>query len=682
MPHRIRDELFRQALLIRRVEEKIIERYWDDVIQSPVHLSIGQEAVAVGLCSLLKPEDRVFGTYRSHAVFLAKGGDLKRLFAELFGKEPGHCKGKAGSMHLAAPEVGAMGASAIVASAIPHAVGDALAARLSKDGRLSVAFFGDGAAEEGVFHESLNFAALKKLPVLFVCENNGLAVHAKTNERQSFDLAGLAKAYGIPFFRVDDGTDPWRVQEALSPVIEAARSGKGPQFVEIRTCRYKEHVGPGEDLNAGYRAGAEVEVWKARDPLLTDKDRIDRFEAGIAAEIDAAVRFAENAPWPGPEHLLSDVGEPDPADRFSAADIYEGRLPHGGVLSYREALALAHEACFAANPRAVLIGQGVTDHKGIFGTTLGLAERFGSERVVETPLAEEGMAGVSLGASLGGLYPIQTHIRADFILLAANQIVNLIAKYRYMFGGLFKAPMLIRAVIGRSWGQGAQHSQSLQSLFAHIPGLAVIMPSDAQSVLESYAYAACRYDGPVISFEHRLLYEIGFEIDRERLATPLAPFAPRRIAQGDDVTVVSTSIMTLEAKRAAAYLKRTAGIGLDVIDLNCVSHIDRQPILDSLRKTGRLIVADTSWPGYGVAAEVCRLVAESDPGLLKAPVVSLGMAQAPCPTAKSLEDVYYPNLADLVDAAARLAAGKAEHGVVLPDERSMADVYKKFKGPF
>lgn len=349
------------------------------------------------------------------------------------------------------------------------------------------------------------------------------------------------------------------------------------------------------------------------------------------------------------------------------------------ILTYRDALKRSMSQALANDPRVVILGQGVDDHKGTFGSTVGLAEEFGKERVFDTPLAEEGTTGVAIGAALGGLYPIQTHIRVDFALLAMNQLINLAAKYRYMYGGKFRVPMLVRTIIGRSWGQGAQHSQSLQSLFAHIPGLTVVMPATAESILTTYAHVIEKFPGPVISLEHRLLYDVSFRMNEGSTTSPLGS---RLVRRGSDVTVVATSIMVLEAMRAAEHLEREAGIQVEVIDLHCVSHPDHDMIASSVERTGRLVVADTSWSAYGVAAEVCRIVCERNPSALRAPVRSLGMAPAPCPTAKTLEDLYYPNLRRLTDVVAALARGKSDHGVALPDDASMADVYKRFKGPF
>lgn len=356
-------------------------------------------------------------------------------------------------------------------------------------------------------------------------------------------------------------------------------------------------------------------------------------------------------------------------------------LVEAKTMTYREALYRAMRECLQNHPQAVIMGQGVSDHKGTFGTTLNLHKEFGAERVLDVPLAEEGMTGIAIGAALNGLYPIQTHIRADFALLAMNQLINLAAKYRYMFGGRFEIPMLVRMVVGRSWGQGAQHSQSLQSLFAHIPGLTVIMPSHPATILDSYRFAASTYRNPVISVEHRLMYDLQFNYDFHPLAmgNPLA--SSFRVREGRDLTIVATSIMVLEALRASEHLHHQAGIDCEVIDLHSISHPDQRLVLDSVRKTGRLLVADTSWRPYGVAAEVCRWILEYDPSILKQPVKTIGMAHAPCPTAKTIEDMYYPNLRTISHDIAVMVRGSA-NGIPLPDENSMADVYKRFRGPF
>lgn len=348
------------------------------------------------------------------------------------------------------------------------------------------------------------------------------------------------------------------------------------------------------------------------------------------------------------------------------------------VLSYAGALLETMDAGLAAHPNAFIMGQGVDDFKGIFGSTTDLAKKYGAKRVFDVPLMEEGMTGIAIGAALVGDYPITTHIRADFSFLAMNQIVNLASKYRYMFGGIMSCPMLIRIVVGRSWGQGAQHSQSPQSTFAHYPGLTVVMPSTSQAILDMYPQIIARHPGPVISIEHRLLYNLDFSVSSSTRPIPLTSYVAR---EGRDVTVVATSVMVVEALRAAQYVHEKAGIEAEIIDLNSISHPDWDLVAASVRKTGRLVIADTSWLEYGVAAEVCRQLVMRDPRLLSTAPSMLGMAPAPCPTAKSLEDIYYPSQHETVDAILTQAKGP-NHGIALPTERSMTEGYKRFRGPF
>jgi TPP-dependent pyruvate/acetoin dehydrogenase alpha subunit len=303
--------LYRQLYRIRRVEEEIARIYPTDAIKSPVHLSIGQEAISVGVCDALHAGDVVFGTYRSHALYLAKGGDLKRMIAELFGKATGCSHGKGGSMHLIDVAHGVMGASAVVGTTIPLAVGYAYALRLKEQSAIVATFFGDGAVEEGVFHESLNFAALKQLPVLFVCENNQYAIHSPLRARQPHTgIASRAGSYGVPAVRIDDG-DVIAIAEAAGAACAAIRSGGGPQFLECLTYRWKQHVGPDDDFAAGYRLREEADRWFASDWTRTIGARLDAATRdGIAVEIEAEIRdafaFADSSPFPDPGELYTD----------------------------------------------------------------------------------------------------------------------------------------------------------------------------------------------------------------------------------------------------------------------------------------------------------------------------------------------------------------------------------------
>jgi TPP-dependent pyruvate/acetoin dehydrogenase alpha subunit len=297
------ERIYRSLRQIRRAEEEIARIYPSDKIKSPVHLSIGQEAVAVGVCDVLGPDDVVSPTYRGHAAYLAKGASLRGLFAELYGKATGVARGKGGSMHLIDMSHNVLGASAVVGTTIPLAVGFALAFKRTQSPRVVVAFFGDGATEEGVFTESLNFAALHKLPILFVCENNFYAIHTPVTRRWATQrLCERVETYGIPARCIEDG-DVLKLREETAAAVAALRRGEGPAFIECRTYRWLEHVGPNEDFDAGYRASDEREPWLQSDQLikigaLIAAERRSAIDQEIEDDIKEAIAFAEASPFP------------------------------------------------------------------------------------------------------------------------------------------------------------------------------------------------------------------------------------------------------------------------------------------------------------------------------------------------------------------------------------------------
>lgn len=313
MNYKLIRRFYRSLYRIRRIEEEIIRIYPTDKIKSPIHLSIGQEAIPVAVCEALEPTDVVFGTYRGHALYLAKGGNLKEMVAELYGKKTGCAKGKGGSMHLIDKDNMVMGTSAIVATTIPLSVGYAYGLKYKDSLDAVVSFFGDGAVDEGAFHESLNFAALKKLPVLFICENNLYAIHSHhLNRHHSDNIAARAKVYGMPSKIIKDG-DIFKIYEAARLYISGIRKGAGPAFIECVTCRWKEHVGPNDDFYLGYRKEEEVNYWKKDDQLKILKALLDKktrrfMESEVDKEIKNAFIFAEKSSFPrGNKALYEDV---------------------------------------------------------------------------------------------------------------------------------------------------------------------------------------------------------------------------------------------------------------------------------------------------------------------------------------------------------------------------------------
>ena len=343
-------------------------------------------------------------------------------------------------------------------------------------------------------------------------------------------------------------------------------------------------------------------------------------------------------------------------------------------LSYREAVNEAMVQEMDRDPNVFVYGLDVTDHKRIFGTTAGLVEKFGPERCFGTPLSEDTMTGFGLGAAISGLRPIHIHIRVDFMILAMNQIVNMLSCYRYMVGGKLKVPMVIRAIVGRGWGQSAQHSKSLHSIFAHIPGLKVVLPTtpkDAKGLLIS----AIRDDNPVILMEHRWLYDTIGEVPEGPEAIPLGE--PNILRSGDDITIVATSWMNVEALKAAEVMGKR-GTSVEVVDPRTISPLNDKLILESVKKTGHCIVADNDWLNCGFSAEVAARVSEFCFKDLKSPVSRIGFAATPCPTTRPLENKFYPNAIDIIKSI----ESKLELQPIYLSNEEFYSYENKFRGPF
>jgi acetoin:2,6-dichlorophenolindophenol oxidoreductase subunit beta len=341
-------------------------------------------------------------------------------------------------------------------------------------------------------------------------------------------------------------------------------------------------------------------------------------------------------------------------------------------LKYWEAISEATVQCMEEDPSIFLTGIGVDDFKGMFGTTLEASRRFGSKRVFDIPNGENAMAGIAIGAAAAGKRPLVVHPRNDFMFLAMDQIFNLAAKWRYMFGNKSGVPVVFRGIVGRGWGQGATHSQSLQAVFAHFPGLYVATPAspaDAKGLL----VGALRGDGPVILLENRALYEHEGEVLEEPITIPFGK--GRVVKPGKDVTIVGVSLMAYEAERAATLLA-DQGIDAEVIDPRSVRPLDADLILESLEKTGRLVVADTSWAFCGIAAEVAAIAAERGWQHLRAPVRRVTPPDCPAPVSKPLEDAFHPGPRVIAEACLQLMEAP------MSASRRLADVHAEFQGPY
>jgi pyruvate dehydrogenase E1 component beta subunit len=356
----------------------------------------------------------------------------------------------------------------------------------------------------------------------------------------------------------------------------------------------------------------------------------------------------------------------------------EGSAVSTRQLKFVDALNEALDLCLATDPRVFVIGLGAPDAAAIFGSTRGLAEKYGPKRVLDAPVSEASVTGIALGAALRGMRPVMTHIRLEFAMLAIDQIVNQAAKWHYMFGGQASVPFVIRMVVGRGWGQGPQHSQSLQAWFAHVPGLKVVMPAtphDAKGLL----IAAIEDSNPVVFIEHRWLYNIHGPVPPGHYRVPLGE--PRVLRPGADVTIVAASYMTLEAMRAAHELAEE-GVDVEVVDLRTLNPFDERLVVNSVRKTGRLIVADTGWRSAGFAAEVVARVTEQCLPALKQPPVRITLPDLPTPTTRALANYYYPLVHDITRAARRLAGRPPRPAPEIKPEDLLDVPDPSFTGPF
>ena len=341
-------------------------------------------------------------------------------------------------------------------------------------------------------------------------------------------------------------------------------------------------------------------------------------------------------------------------------------------LKYWQAISEGLVQCMEHDKSIFIASAGVDDPKGIFGTTLEAHQRFGAERVFDVPNCENAFAGIALGAAAVGKRPVVVYVRNDFMFLAADQLINLAAKWKYMFGGRTTVPVLFRGIVGRGWGQGATHSQSTHSMFAHFPGLHVAtpaIPDDAKGLI----ITALQGHTPVILLENRACYELEGDVPEEMVPVPIGK--ARVLRQGRDITIVGASLMAYEALRASDILSEQ-GISAEVVDPRSIRPLDRETIVASVRKTGRLVIADTSWSLYGFAAEVAAIAAEEAWSSLKAPVRRVTPPDCPAPVAKTLEDAFHPTPSTIAQAC--LAVMKAQGAA----DKSVKDVQESFRGPY
>ncbi|MBY0523791.1 MAG: dehydrogenase E1 component subunit alpha/beta [Gemmataceae bacterium] len=648
--------LYRQMQVIRQCEEQLAKSHQRGLIHGACHTYIGQEAIAVGVCAHLRADDAVFSTHRGHGHALAKGMPPAELIAELYGRATGCSRGRGGSMHLFAPEIGMMGTSGIVGPCILQAAGAGYSFKLLKTDRVAVAFFGDGAVNNGAFHEGLNLAGIWKLPVLFVCENNQYATEIPFNYAAgSPTVASRAASYGLPGFALD-GNDVEAITAVAGEAVQRARGGGGATLIECKTYRTRAHAEGMGDFT--YRTREEVEEWKGRCPIRRLRQRLDAgiggpvastvngnghhspdaVDAEVAALVAEAHRSAEASPWPDPAtattHVYDESPRPSPAPPLppGSREITMMKATHE---------ALAEE--MAKNPKIFVLGEGIGKRGGNFKTTEGLYDLHGPERLCDTPICERGFVGLAGGAAMTGSRPVVDFMFADFVLDGVGEILNQIAKMQYMSSGRIKMPILLRGCIGIGHAAATHHSGNYYPLYAHFPGLRVVVPStpyDAKGLLKR----ALNCHDPVLFLEPRELLGIKGPVPEQEYEIEFGKAAVVR--EGRDATVVALAGMVRRTVEACTRLA-ARGVSVEVIDPRTVSPLDSDTILQSVHKTGRLLIVDEAFAPFGLGAEVAARVIDAGFDDLDAPIRRLHGAFTPTPYSPPLEKAVVPQADDI-----------------------------------
>jgi len=641
--------LYRKMQIIRLCEEQLAKSHQRGLVHGACHTYVGEEAIATGVCANLREEDVVFSTHRGHGHALAKGVPPRELIAELYGRETGCSQGRGGSMHLFKPEIGMMGTSGIVGPCILQACGGGYSFKIMKTDSVAVAFFGDGAVNNGAFHEGMNMASIWNLPVLLVCENNQFATEVAFNYSSGIpDVGRRAENYGVPGFEVD-GNDVLEVNRIAGEAVERARSGSGATLIECKTYRTRAHAEGMGDFT--YRTREDVDEWKTRCPIQRLANRIVDEGAASEAElttIDDEVKqliaeshnFAEASQYPSGESAATHV-------YFEPANVTPAAPPAGDrATTYVAATleALDHE--MSRNENIFVMGEGIGARGGNFTTTLGLHAKYGADRLCDTPICERGFVGLGCGAAMTGARPVIDFMFIDFINDAFGEMINQIAKMQYMSSGRLRMPILLRGCIGIGHSAATHHSGSYHSVFSHIPGLRVIMPAtpyDAKGLITH----ALRCNDPVLMLEHRELMAIKGPVPEESYEIPFGKATVVR--EGTDATVVALALMRHHTEKAAKQLA-SEGVSIEIIDPRTVSPLDTETILHSVAKTGRLLVVDEAFGPCSVASEIAARVADAGFDDLDAPIKRLNGIFTPTPYSPTLEKAIVPQVEDVVQA--------------------------------
>lgn len=685
--------------------------------RGPTHVSIGQEGTSTGACYGMAPMDCITSTHRGHGDSIAKGcvairsmsdeqlrsriphskaknrqdllneameDHVYKTIAELFGKEDGYCKGRGGGMHIADFTAGHLGANAIVGGGVPIVVGAAMAERYMKGDRVFCCFAGDGAYANGVVLEAMNWAAMGQftkdlyakdhkygLPVIFLIVNNHYAMTGRSDE-EVLGVEYLARrAAGFAdnnmHAEIVNGMDIMAVRDSMRRAAEGCRAGKGPYVIEANTYRYYGHSL--SDPRNEYRTKDEEAAWRAQDPIDQFEKQLLDCKALSAKEIAAIKQRVADRNGRAAQRAAK-AADPEASEvlRYLYADTSSEKVPEAntqvtikaplpvtkrvdGQITYKDAIRDAIQEEMQRDNRVFLFGEDVAEYGGAFKVTKGLIESFGRDRVFNTPISEACICGTAVGAAMLGLRPIAELMYMDFALMASDQISNQAGKWHYMSGANVEIPMVIRASVGGGKGYGGQHSQTLESMFTHIPGMLVVYPAtpcDAKGLLKT----AIRDNNPIMFVESQLLYNIKGPVpDGEYLI----PFGQANIVRpGTDATLVVWGPALYDAIKAVDAIKAETGRSVELIDLRTLVPLDMETVLNSVRKTGRCVVASQAVSIGSFTGEIASRIMDEAFDYLDAPVQRVGARDGIAPQSHVLEEAFLPNDKDIANAVKRI----------------------------
>lgn len=627
--------LYEQLVRPRLIEEKMLNLLRQGRI-SKWFSGIGQEAISVGAACALLPDEVIFTMHRNLGVFTARDMPLDRMFCQWQGKQLGYTKARDRSFHFGAMEHHIVGMISHLGPQLSLAAGVAMAHKLKKEGRVSLAFTGEGATSQGEFHEALNVASVWKLPVIFLIENNGYGLSTRPNEQYACkDLVDRAIGYGMRSAKID-GNNILEVFTTIRKIAAEMRENPEPFLLECITFRMRGHE---EASGTKYVPQELMDEWAAKDPIenyekwlleegiLTEtfaKNLKDRYKKDIQKAVD--VMFAEPEPVPDTAAELADVYAP-------AAAVTPPRQA-AKEMRYIDAISEGLREAMLRHPELVLMGQDIADYGGVFKITNGFTQQFGKERVRNTPLCESAIVGISLGLSLKGIKSMVEMQFADFVTCGFNQIVNNLAKLHWRWGQT--ADVVVRMPTGGGSGAGPFHSQSNEAWFTHVPGLKVVYPSspaDAKGLL----LAAFEDPNPVMFFEHKALYRSESGPVPDGFYTVEIGKA-RQVRSGTDVSILTYGMGVRWAETVADEM----GLNADIVDLRSLVPLDYEAITDSVKKTSRVLILHEDTLFGGIGGEIAAWISEHLFEHLDAPVMRAASLDTPVPFAIPLEQNFFP----------------------------------------